>query len=1117
MVKQVEILRIRAARTLPYLTARIAAARAAGRRVLVMVPEQFTLQAEWELTEGMGSEGLLQVDVYSPGRLSRLIREKAGGSALQPLDSLGRSMVLRQSLSLKQEELAFYGASADMRGLPEKFSALIADMQRAGMTPQMLAQQAEEARSSAGRARESDISRVWACYEEHIRGRFADEAVQQAETLLRAAESGVFQDAALFVCGFDVLPLPQCKLLAEAAVYAAELTVAICAGADSEPDAPVFLAQRNTVHRLRQELERRGIGSAESLLPGPDGRAACLRALEERLFAVKSPVFTGDGSPLRIHMAANPWEEALWAAAQLRAWHEAGIPWGRMAVALAETASLPGVMSQTLRAAGIPFYSMEKQPARRHGLCRLLISALRTVCGGYQQEDVLEVLASGFLPMDSRDLMKLENYALEQGIRRRKWLKPFTRGEQAAEMEPLRQQLIAILEKLHAALRRARSAMDSAGALFAFLEDTQAYEQLCRREEELLQQGMMAEASQNRQIWKTLMNLLDQFYTLLGDERARMSEIADLTEAGLDAVEISALPASSDQVIIGQAGHMLLGPTDALCLCGMQDGAAISKKNSLITEEERAALHGELGAQVGISEAEQSAMRRADFYRCVTIPSRFLSVSWSCGDLNGESLRPSGLISDMERVVPGARKSGGAAGEMGEPLSPQLALEALAVRLRGCADGTEELPDGLWPEALRRLWRDPQWHAAAAHMLAGLHAQAPAPRLSAGEAVSAMLRSKISISRLEKFAACPYSHFVQYGLRPTERREFIFQPDEKGSFFHAVLERYTLLAAERPAWPNLRDAEIEQMMDEAVRAETEGWEGGPLTEDAIGRAQGEEYIRTVRRAAWVFTRHARSSHFGAAAPEVRFGADGSLPPLMLELADGRRIALEGSIDRIDRWQDEGSLYLRVMDYKSSSHTLDFVSIRHGLQLQLMLYLKAASQGAGALPAGVFYFHIHDPRVDTPDDIREAAEHAIATKLQLKGIGLADVRVWEAMAGDDSEMLPQVTKKDGGFKANSSVLELEEMRAAMDYAAQQAAELACRIFAGDIDIRPVQIDDTAECARCRFHALCGRDPSLAGTLTRDLSGADKEECRAVVTGKAAADGAQTEAALPLAGK
>ena len=1109
MVKQVEILLIRAARTLPYLTDRIAAARAAGRRVLVMVPEQFTLQAEWELTEGLGAEGLLQIDVYSPGRLSRLIREKAGGSALQPLDSLGRSMVLRQSLNQIREELSFYGASADMRGLPEKFSALIADMQRVGMTPQVLAEQAGKARSPAFRARETDISRVWACYEDHIRGRFADEAGQQAETLVRAEESGVFQDAALFVCGFDVLPLPQCKLLAEAAKYAAELTVAICAGAERDADAPVFLAQHSTVNRLMKELARQEIGSSVSELPGPAGRAACLRALEQRLFSVKSPAFTGDGSPLVIHMAANPWEEALWAAAQLRGWHEAGIPWGRMAVALAETASLPGVMSQTLRAAGIPFYSMEKQPARRHGLSRLLISALRTVCGGYQQEDVLEVLASGFLPMDSQDLLKLENYALEQGIRRRKWLQPFTRGEQAAEMEPLRQQLTAILEKLHTALRRARNAMDSAGALFAFLEDTQAYEQLRRREEELLNRGMMAEASQNRQIWKTLMNLLDQLYTLLGSERAKMAEIADLIEAGLEAVEISALPAASEQVIVGQAGHMLLGPTDALCLCGMQDGAAISKMDSLITEEERMFLSGENGVQVGISEAEQSAMRRADFYRCVTIPDRFLSVSWSCGDLNGESLRPSGLLSDMERVVPGARRSGGAAGEMGEPLSPQLALEALSVRLRGCADGTEELPDGLWPEALRRLWRDPEWHTAAAHMLAGLHAQAPAPRLSPEEALSVMQRSRISISRLERFAECPYKHFVAFGLRPMERREFLFQSDEKGSFFHAVLQRYTLLAAERPAWPNLPDSEIEQMMDEAVRAETEGWEGGPLTEDAIGRAQGEEYIRTVRRAAWVFTRHARSSRFTAAAPEVRFGAGGSLPPLMLELADGRKIALEGAIDRIDRWQDEDSLYLRVMDYKSSSHSLDYVKIRYGLQLQLMLYLKAATEGAGALPAGVFYFHIHDPRVDTPDDIREAAEHAIATKLQLKGIGLADVRVWDAMAGDGSEIMPKAkSKSKDDFHKNAAVLDLDEMRAAMDYAQRQAAELTSRIYGGEIDIRPVQIGDDTACANCRYHALCGRDPSLRGMTTRDLSDADKEECKAVVTGKSEADAGGT---------
>ena len=1095
-MKAVQILGFRSARTLSFLLPEVAEARQAGNPVILLVPEQYTLQAEWELVEGLSLPGLLDMDVLSPRRLTQLVREKAGRDPLRPLDDRGRSMALSRALILSRDQLGYYRGSVTLPGLPDKLSALIGDMQKAGLTPAGLRAQAERAVAAGTRLKEQDVALVWERYGELIQGRFADSFAQQQDTVRRLAASGVMDGAAVFVCGFDVLQPFECELLRASARVAASVTVAMCMAPEEAPDARIFLTQRLSALRLKDTLAEEGIPAEITFPAAPSTQDAPIAWLRDHLFRDAPQPFPGPAPAVQLHTAGNPYAEAEWAAQRLRSWHDHPahrIPWGRMAIALAETAALPPALAQTLRAAGIPFYLARKDSAARHGLCRLLIGAVRAACNGTRQEDVLSVVKSGFSCLTEEEALRLENYAISNGIDRRGWHMPFTRGEEAAEMEPLRQRLMGPLSALHASLLGARNAAQSMEAVYRLLVDMGAYDSLLRREEALLARGMEAEAAQNRQVWRLTLDLIDQMHALLGGERAAMRDLARLLESGLREATLSSLPPQPDTVMVGEAGHLLPGRLDALILMGMQDGVTSSRLNSLISEEEREELTHSLGRSVGLRQAEQSALRMADFYRTITLPDRCLAFTWSASDLSGRSMHPAGLLSTLRETLPGLAVSGGATAESVQtPLSPQLALDSLACRLRACAEGREELPGALWQEALSRLWHSPRWHGAAEAMLQGLHAAAPLPALREGQG-EMMAQDTVSVSRLERFAACPYSHFVRYALRPVERREFVFRADDRGSFFHEVLQRYTDAAATLPEWPALPDAQVEGLLDAAVAEATAGWAGGPLEADAMGRQLGREYIRTVRRAAWLFTRHARETAFSAARAEVRFGRGGSLPPLILDLADGRRVALEGVIDRVDDWHSGATVYRRLVDYKSSEQELDPVRMRHGLQLQLMLYMLAATTQVGVLPAGCFYFHVDDPQITTPEDIREEAEAQIARKLQIKGLVLAEAEVVEAMnGGEDGRVISKVFNKDGSVSANASAFTGPQMQRLMVYARRTAAALAERIREGCIDVSPAETKNRPACQYCDYAAICQRDPSLPGGQDRDYSMEDKGE-------------------------
>lgn len=1094
-MEPVRILGARAGQILPHILPEIDRSRKEGRRVFLLVPEQYTLQAERELIENLHLPGLIDVDVLSPRRLHRRIHERAGRDPLSPLDDRGRSMALSQALSLCREELIYYQRVALQPGLPDKISVLLQDMQKASLTPDALEQHALTL-TGAARAKEQDLAQIWRAYENIIDGRFADSTAQEQDVFRRLAPSHVMDGADVWVYGFDVLQQPFCQLLAESAALTHQLTVTLTMDAKEADDGRIFLTQRRSAAGLMDLLAERQIPCEIRYLPIlPDTKAPALRHLEQHLFTRKEAPFTGDSSCITLHAAANPYAEATYAAGVLRRWHDQGIPWERMAVALSSTGEMDGILAVTLSAAGIPHYLTRKDSALRHGLCRLLLGALRCAGGGFAQRDVLDMAKSGFSPLTADEACLLENYAVENGINRTKWLRPLTRGN-AEAMEPLRQRLITPAEHLREGLRQAKTAAQSVEAVFRLMEEVDAYNKLLAREEELLRRGMAAQAATNRQVWQIVMDLLDQLYNLLGQSRANMKDMARFMESGLSGASISSLPPQPDTVMVGEAGHLMTGRLDALLVIGLQDGALSAGMDSLMTELERSHLSKACGQPIGLNQQEQQALRQSDFYRTLALPDQYLTVTFSEANQDGSALRPAGLIRDIRSLYPGMTVTGGvtANGMDDAPLSPLLAMESLALRLRETADGSDEAMDPRWRSAFAWLWRSEQWGGRMRQVVSNLNARVEAGQLTLDQTKRIFTQDTVSISRLEQFAACPYKHFIDYGLKPVKRKEFVFDPAQRGDFFHEALQQYATLASQLPDWPDVDEEESLRLMDQVLSPLTAQWEDGPLTDDAIGRQLGRSYVRDVRRAAWLFTRHARNSRFTTMGTEIAFGEQGGLPPVILTLHDGRQVALRGKIDRIDRYQGDKGLYLRVIDYKSSQRDIDPTRLWYGLQLQLLLYLKAAAQmQSGALPAGAFYFTVRDPMVSTPEDIQAEAERQIARALRLEGVVLAETEVVEAMDADEKELsLGKVFNKDGTVAAGADAYDLQEMQALLTHVQHTAAQLTDRIREGCVDISPAQDGAWCACDWCDYAAVCRLDPALPGGEKRILEKLSRQE-------------------------
>lgn len=1091
---EVTILGGRAHRLLPHIIPLIGKWYHQGEVCLLLVPEQYTLQAEVELIRRLELPGFFNIQVLSPSRLTQRIFDAAGSDGRTPLDSRGKRMALSRAIDAVKKELTYYRRAAHQQGLTEKMASLIADFKRGRLNAEGLLETAAQLPNQALSQKLSDIARCWQEYEKQLEGRFVDGEDVQEEAAKRLPQSGLFAGAHVFIYGFDVLSPQFCRMLCAGAGICRDMTAALTMDRPYARDGSLFVPVRQSAQRFVKMLKAENIPVKWEYLPfEPLKSAKEIAHLEENLYAYPARPYQGPVEAISLRAAPNPYAEAHEAAAEMIRLHEDGIAWGEMAVAAGSLPAYASILSAVLTSYRIPFYLEEKAPASSHGLIRFVLHAIRAASKGYSRADVLACLKSGYAPIDPIDCFRLENYALAYGIYGERWRKPFTRGDQAeaAQLEPMRHALIAPLTELQAGLREAKTAADSLRAVFQLLERVDAYETLRKEEERLLELAMPAQAAQARQVWQFLLGTLDQMNDLLAGAGVPATQMAAWLEAGFSAGELSALPPTPDTVVCGEIGHVMPGEIKVLFAMGLGDGMMQSDSGSLLRDEERALLEEKAETYLGLSGEGRDALSRTDLWRTLALPTQRLYLSHAQATQNGQSQRPAGFLSMLRgRLFPQLHEAGGVTGLTGapEPLAPGPALDALALRLSSLWDGAS-LENALppeWLDAWACLYAGKETRGRVEAITQALTGRLHAAPLRPATARKLFGHETMSVSRLEEYAQCPYKHFVHYGLKPVPRREWRLDAAQVGTFFHDAMRAFTEKAASHSAWPQVTREDCDGLMDEVLAPVTKEWEQGPLGENAQTKALGRRYLRIIRRAAWTFTQHAMDSGFSPKLSEVAFGYPGGLlPPIALTMPDGAQVLLRGVIDRVDLYEGEEGVYLRVVDYKSGVRELDPVQMWHGLQLQLLLYLLAALNVApGAEPAGAFYFHIDDPLANVETDAKELAEKEIAKLLRLSGVVLSDVQVVRAMDPNGLSM-PKVLKQDGTPAATAPALDLSQMRALLYHAQTAAQKLAAAMREGGIGIAPARGKDFDSCQYCEYAGVCRWDARLPGARPRFL--------------------------------
>lgn len=1107
------------------------AAQEPGRNFLIIVPDQFTMQTQKDLVMCSDRGGILNIDVLSFGRLSHRILEEVGTKEMPVLDDTGKSLVLQKIAADLKDQLPAMGSLLHKQGYIHEVKSAISEFMQYGISTQdmdKLIASAEKRGALAMKLR--DLKTLYRGFQDYIRDHFI--TTEETLDVLRRSlvKSKILPDSVVVFDGFTGFTPIQNRLIQELMRVCEETIVTVTIGEEEDPyqmdgEQKLFHLSKKTVADLVKLAAEAEVTRGEDVFvkggPNRFTEASALCYLEQNLFRYQYEPYTEKQCEIRMFEALSPREEVHQTALYIRKLiREEGLTYRDIAVVIGDLEGYASYVETEFGQLEIPCFLDRTRGIVLNPMIEYIKSALQLYIRDFSYDTVFHFLRSGMADISREEIDELENYVIRTGARGyRTYSRLFTRkteemqqgsGQEDTEraeetmerLNRIRQQFTDTVEILHMAPRA--KAGEYVDHLYDFLEQNQVQQKLLNYQQRFEQEGDLAKAREYAQIYRLVMDLLDQIYELLGEEEISLQEFADILEAGFGEITVGTIPQNVDRIVVGDMERTRLKQVKVLFFLGVNDGniPKNASKGGIISDMDREFLI-ESGTEMAPSPRQQMYIQRLYLYLNMTKPSERLYLSYAKVNSDGKGIRPSYLIDTVRKLFPQlAVEYPQNRSRLEQIEGRQEGARYLAEELREYADGTlreEERQD--FYLMYRAYEADPEGRDRLTAAAFRRYKESGLSRIVARALYGRQLEN--SVSRLETYAACACRHFLQYGLSLQEREEFGFEVSDMGNVYHAVLENFAgKLAESGRTWWDFDENFATQAIKEAVEGYAATYGETVLYSSARNEYAITRMSRILTRTVLTLQQHLKQGSFQPDDYELSFRFAEDLDSIHVDLSEEEKMHLQGRIDRIDVSEDAEHVYVKVIDYKSGNKKFDLAALYYGLQLQLVVYMNAAMElesrkhpDKEIVPAALLYYHIDDPTIETPVELtQEQINEEILTKLRMNGVVNSDPAVVERLdrfLQDKSKVIPVEKKKDGSFSARSGILSREELHVVSAYVDTKIRQIGREILDGKIAANPYEKGNEEACTYCAYKKVCGFDGSIPGYEKRQLEDLDKQ--------------------------
>ena len=1091
--------------------------REPGRRFIVLVPEQFTMQTQKMLVRQHPRHGILNIDVLSFNRLAYRVFSETGEESEEMLEEIGKTFMLEKiALDLKKQ-LPYYGATLARPQNLAEMKALISELMLYDVSPEQLAGAVtaeEKAKSSPFAMKISDTAHVYAEFRERLAGTYmtAEEVPDRLVDIVDRSE--LVRDSVIALDGFTGFTPVQLKLIGKLMDLVKDMYVTVTLDQYEQPFGPyrktgLFALSHTTTQALKKLAEEHHVPVAKPVFIPENEHSRHAGSLE--LQFLEASMFRDrrhghwqeEPHDVRVFAAQNPRKEIEETALEIsRLVRGEGYRYRDIAVVTGDLASYGDYVRQVFSEWNIPYFLDQKRALVSNPFIEYLRAAMQACAEDYSYEGIFRMLKSGMTDFTADEIEHLENYVRGCGIRgKKKWRTRFIRsyqGEDPGEvplLDGVRERLLELLDPLADAFgRRGGTVREKSEAVYDFCVRTHAEEKLRARTKWFDENDRPDLAREYDQVYPYVCHFLDKLTAVLGEEKISMKNYQALLEAGFAEARVAIIPPGSDQVMVGDVERSRIGDVKVLFFVGVNEGVIpkMVRGGGTLNDADRSTLSDR---EITLKPTARENLYIERFYLYMTLakPSRKLILMYSAANMAGEVMKPAYLIGAVRRLFPKLE-------ERHAQTDIRQRFERPETGVRLVTEGLESIDTkAVTPEFLELFsWyrRQPVYARKMDILLEAAGRRKPKDRI--GRAAAEALYGKNlhnSASRLEQFCACRFAHFLKYGLRLKERAEFLFNPMDLGTVMHRSLELFAGSAGpDREKWQHfaedneLRNGRASDSMRQAV-AES----GSDVLHDT---ARNEYQIRRMDRlmsaTAWAQTEQIVAGDFVPAGMETVFSGNEDIEAARISLPGGAELTLTGRIDRIDICDEDGVTLVRVIDYKTGRKEFSLRDVYYGLQLQLVIYMEAAlellrKQGKHPVPAGIFYYRVMDPVVAyQPGETGSELAKRILKELIPSGIVIGDEKTAEHFdhalkeSGTGSDVVP-VKRTKKGISKTSHMISAGDYGTVSTYVRRKVMDAGCAILSGSAEINPyatADLKDTA-CQFCEYRGICGFDRRIPG--------------------------------------
>lgn len=1142
--------------------------------VFFLVPNYNKFEREQEILSQLKKRqkkenfSTIRGQVYSFNRLAWYFLQDSGQIYGQGISDTGSAMIMRKVLDALTEELVIFRGEVNKEGFIAKLLELYQEFQLGNISSDNLIFSSNN--QTTGKRKDFElkmyeIKRIFAAYEEELAKRKLQ--VEQPLSMLTnfLASEGSQEKAKLgqklfIVTGFSNFNMQEQELL-KVLFDKSQACIDLYIDSVYTDNGPLdlFFDPKQTYHLLKNFAQNQQNHvlfdkKAPQLTQVSTGYLELERCFKQTSVGKYKQTYDLNDY-VEIWKVENPEEEVQQIATEIRRLVVNSFTKGNERLYYRDIQLLTldpelyyPFISSAFKELGIPFYLDQDRTMEQHPLVEFIHSLFALDNYYYRTSDVFRFLRTElYIPNElqeensdwqsARDTFRwmvdlTENEALAHNFHGADWTRQedwhlfdfdFEQEEiiDTKNIEELsnqvrnnfRNDIVSFFSRLKAAT----TTREAIVIFYEFLQEIGVEKQLLHWREQEIEWGNLEYARDHEQTWASLMDLLDEFVEIYGDDPFDFDLFKEILSSGLENLTFGKIPTAIDQVQINSLD--LTRPLQAKITfaVGLDETSfpRTAENKSLISTEERQQLNETLQEGQYLKDQTEETIRKEPFvaYNMLLSASEKLYLSYPKNADSKQNMKMSPYIArilNWTSLTVQERYSlnldCNARNYVGTYKSLIRQLNSLH---RQVQEEKTSLP-AVW-QSLKDLLLTSNYRGLAQRVFESqVHRNVP---VNISPELAEQLYGKdiySSISQIETFYDYQYDYFLKYGLKLKEREIFGLDSAVTGEIFHEALDNFLKAIFQENLSLTQMTEQQRQELVERVLENMFGQKRYAFMQDSA-RMNFIRYRlkKTIERVSWGLKKQAEKTRLTPVQTEVLFGeiaGNKGIPGLKIPLSNGGNLYLRGKIDRIDTATVDGKPWLAVVDYKSSAHKFDITDSYYGLAMQLLTYLDIALKDAVELigqkdvqGAGAYYFHVYDPIMDP----KKASEQERLKRYKYDGLFADEPEVFEAFdetlnKSQYSSVFPIQMDKNEQLKKSAKSKEkfytIEEMNALMAHNRQKLKEAAERILSGEIKMNPsYKMKDKRRATQYSpFRSISAFDPMLEENDYHRIHPLSKEE-------------------------